>query len=286
MATGRMLRSQISVSPQVNDLSLKAALLFTWLIPHVDDFGRLHADERRIKATIVPMREDIKIDDIKESLMEMYDQKLIVLYMIEDELYLQLTKFEKHQQGLHKRTSSKIPPPESANLLDSGKFPEIPGNSCLTEQNRTEENRTGTEQKNSSEAKKPASSPVDFPQDIFISIPLVDGSEFPIGETMVDEFQKCYPGVDVRQSLRSIRGWCISNPKKRKTRRGILRCVNGWLSDNQNKSGNMREQSFQPRMLNNYDRNTLVLEQIIREEEAKYGKQNLIDSGITHDHDG
>lgn len=142
MATGRMLRSKISISPQVNDLSLKAALLFTWIIPHVDDFGRIHADPRRIKATIVPMRNDITIDDIKESLIDMYDQKLIILYTIEDELYLQLCKFEHHQQGLHKRTASKLPSPEAANLLDSGKFREIPGNSCLTELNRTELNRT------------------------------------------------------------------------------------------------------------------------------------------------
>jgi uncharacterized phage protein (TIGR02220 family) len=148
MATGRMLRAKISVSPQVNDLSLKSALIFTWIIPHVDDYGRLNADPRRLKAIIVPMREDITIDDIKESLIDIYDQKLIVLYMVDDEIYLELTKFEKNQGGLHKRTASKIPPPETASLKgfdcfpgNSGKFREIPGNSPPIELNRTELNR-------------------------------------------------------------------------------------------------------------------------------------------------
>lgn len=129
MASGRMLRGQISVSMQVNDLSLKAALLFTWLIPHVDDFGRFYGEPRRIKAIVVPMRDDIKIDDIKGALIEMYDQKLIILYVVDGETYLELSKFETHQQGLHKRTSSKFPSPKAASLLDSRKFPEIPGNS-------------------------------------------------------------------------------------------------------------------------------------------------------------
>lgn len=138
MATGRMLRSQISVSTQVNDLSLKAALLFTWIIPHLDDFGRMTGDPRKIKAIVVPMRDDIKVDDIGSYLIEMYDQKLIYLYAVDGETYLQFTKFEKHQSGLHKRTSSKVPPPEAAPDKDSRNFPEIPGDSFPTELKRTE----------------------------------------------------------------------------------------------------------------------------------------------------
>lgn len=143
MATGRMLRAQISCSPQVNDLSLKAALLFTWMIPHVDDFGRMQANPRRIKAIVVPMRDDINLKEIHSALLEMEKQNLLVLYSVENELYISMRKFEQHQQGLHKRTQSKFPPPpcpEAALNKDSGKFREIPGNSHPT---RT---RTRTEQ--------------------------------------------------------------------------------------------------------------------------------------------
>lgn len=160
MASGRMLRSQISLSPQVNDLCLKGALLFTWIIPHVDDFGRLNADPRRIKAKIVPMRDDIPSNEILSLLEEMQSKNLIVLYTIEDEIYLQLSKFEKHQSGLHKRTESKIPPPEAALNLDSGKFREIPGNSYPT--------RTGTELEQEENLKTNTSpSAPDLVQEIF-----------------------------------------------------------------------------------------------------------------------
>ena len=142
MASGRMLRSQISCSPQVNDLSLKAALLFTWIIPHLDDFGRMQANPRRLKAVVVPMRDDIDLRDIHASLLEMEKQNLLSLYSVENELYISVSKFEQHQQGLHKRTISKFPPPpalEAALNLDSGKFREIPGDSPRTEQNRREQ---------------------------------------------------------------------------------------------------------------------------------------------------
>ena len=138
-----MLRSQISLSEQVNDMSLKSTLLFTWLIAHVDDFGRILANPKRLKALIFPLRDDISVDDIKESLIDMYDHKLAILYMIEDNVYLELTKFDNHQGGLHKRTASKIPPPEAASHKgfdvfpgNSGKFREIPGDSPRIEQNR------------------------------------------------------------------------------------------------------------------------------------------------------
>lgn len=164
MASGRMIRSQISLSPQVNDLCLKGALLFTWLIPHVDDYGRVNADPRRIKAKIVPMRDDIPSSEILLLLKEMESKNLIVLYTIEDEIYLQLTKFEKHQSGLHKRTESKIPPPEAALNLDSWKFREIPGNSYPTRTGT----RTGTELEQEENLKTNTSpSAPDLVQEIF-----------------------------------------------------------------------------------------------------------------------
>ncbi|MGN6347073.1 MAG: conserved phage C-terminal domain-containing protein [Candidatus Nitrosocosmicus sp.] len=114
MATGRMVRNQISVSPQVNDLSLKGALLFTWLIPHADDFGRLYANPRRIKAKVVPMRDDITSQDIEECLNEMMEKGLINIYENNEEKFLELTGFDRHQDGLQKRSPSAIPAPSGS----------------------------------------------------------------------------------------------------------------------------------------------------------------------------
>jgi len=72
----------------------------------------------------------------------------------------------------------------------------------------------------------------DPPKAIF-ELPLNDKSLFPITQTQVDEWANLYPAVDVMQQLRSMRGWLDANPTKRKTRSGILRFVNSWLSREQ-----------------------------------------------------
>lgn len=71
----------------------------------------------------------------------------------------------------------------------------------------------------------------------FITLPLIDKTEFLVSFAMVEEFSSCYPAVDVEASFRAMRAWCISNPRQRKTRTGILRFVNIWLSKDQDRGG-------------------------------------------------
>jgi hypothetical protein len=68
------------------------------------------------------------------------------------------------------------------------------------------------------------------------TLPLNDGSEWEIYVSDVDELQPLYPAVDVRQELRSMKGWLIGNPKLRKTRRGIRRFISSWLEGEQDKA--------------------------------------------------
>jgi len=70
----------------------------------------------------------------------------------------------------------------------------------------------------------------------FITLPLNDGSEFPIGKERVHEWQSLYPAIDVAQEIRNYRGWAINNPTNRKTRGGILKSVNSWLAKEQNQA--------------------------------------------------
>jgi len=61
-----------------------------------------------------------------------------------------------------------------------------------------------------------------------------DGTDFEISVETVAELSGLYPAVDVAQQLRSMRGWLLANPKNRKTKAGIMRFVNSWLSREQN----------------------------------------------------
>ncbi len=64
---------------------------------------------------------------------------------------------------------------------------------------------------------------------------LNDGKEWKPSETLFAEYVRLYPNVDVKQQFNKMRGWCISNPTKRKTRRGITKFVNSWLTKEQDR---------------------------------------------------
>lgn len=73
------------------------------------------------------------------------------------------------------------------------------------------------------------------PHDSTLSLILNDNTEWTPSQSEIDEFSKLYPNVDVIAELRKMRGWCIGNPKKRKTRYGVKRFVTAWLGKEQDK---------------------------------------------------
>lgn len=82
-----------------------------------------------------------------------------------------------------------------------------------------------------------------------VELPLNDGSNFDIFQGQVDQWQALYPAVDVLQQLRNMKGWLLANPKKRKTKAGVLRFVTAWLSREQDKGGNFHEREKRPEPL-------------------------------------
>ncbi|MEA5085078.1 MAG: DUF4373 domain-containing protein [Lachnospiraceae bacterium] len=76
-----------------------------------------------------------------------------------------------------------------------------------------------------------------------ISLPLNDNSEYPITEKEIEVWKELYPSVNILQELRKYKGWALTNPKKRKTRGGILRSVNSWLAKEQDKGGSPQNNS-------------------------------------------
>lgn len=72
-------------------------------------------------------------------------------------------------------------------------------------------------------------------KEIFISLPLNDKSEHEVEKSEVDTWKDLYPSVNVEQELRGMKGWLIANPTKRKTKKGINRFINNWLSREQDK---------------------------------------------------
>jgi DNA replication protein DnaC len=160
MANRRMIGKSISLSDQVNSMPVYGQLLFTWMVPHADDWGRMRGKPSVVKATVVPLH-DVTLEQIDECLNAMAAARLILRYVVDGEQFICFPKWDQHQTGLHKRVASKIPPPpvESAQLElteapdelipgSSRKFPEVPGSSGIFPRNITELNLTeqkGTE---------------------------------------------------------------------------------------------------------------------------------------------
>jgi hypothetical protein len=149
MASKRMISKSISLSLQVNSMTLLSQHLFTWMIPHADDYGRMTGNPAVIRAMVMPMCTVIQVapgveaqvqitNEIVDSCLdEMASNNLIVRYTVGGEAFLAFPKWEEHQT-LSKRAISKIPvPPVSGGILEnpgsSGKILENPGSAGETQ---------------------------------------------------------------------------------------------------------------------------------------------------------
>lgn len=89
------------------------------------------------------------------------------------------------------------------------------------------------EQDQEEESAEQDSPPPDDP--VVVLIPLNTGDEFPVTESKARELAELYPAVDVPQALRNMRGWCLANPRRRKTKSGVLDFITSWLARDQNR---------------------------------------------------
>lgn len=109
MAKARMLHKKISVSAQVNKLSLPAKLLFTWMIAHADDEGRLKGDSPSVKATVIPMA-TWSFKRVKVYLDEIKSHGLVHFWEENGDWFIEFTKWSEHQQIRKDRFEpSKLP---------------------------------------------------------------------------------------------------------------------------------------------------------------------------------
>ena len=83
-------------------------------------------------------------------------------------------------------------------------------------------------------------------QETFIQIVLNDGTFYPVTLQDVEEFRQYYPAVDVESEIRKVAAWSKNNPTKRKTRGGVRKFINGWLSRAQDKGGSSGDDYMKP----------------------------------------
>ena len=95
------------------------ALLWPWLLVHLDDWGRSSASPRRLKAAVAPMMNSVTMDTITKALHAFADHHLIALYEVDGQSYLAVNpeKWWRYQTHIHKskrdNDQSAIPAPPS-----------------------------------------------------------------------------------------------------------------------------------------------------------------------------
>lgn len=62
-----------------------------------------------------------------------------------------------------------------------------------------------------------------------ISIPIVGGGEHPVTQADIDQWAELFIGIDVLEQLRMAKAWCLGNPQRQKTARGVGKFITGWL---------------------------------------------------------
>jgi hypothetical protein len=155
MAKARMLHNKISRSLQVNRLSLEAQLLFTWLISHADDEGRLYGEPEYIKGTVVPLKEDWTSKDVARYLDEIKEQGLIYSWQDIDRTAIQLVKWGEHQQIRTDRFKPSLVPsyPGNDNHKTTKRQPSV--NQTTTQVNITEDSKKEIEKSETNSEFKP-----------------------------------------------------------------------------------------------------------------------------------
>ena len=86
-------------SDRVNSLTAEAERFFTRLIMKADDFGRYHADPKRLKAFLFPLNDDLRETDISRWLAECEQAGLMRFYEVSGKRYLELWNFGQRLAG-------------------------------------------------------------------------------------------------------------------------------------------------------------------------------------------
>lgn len=224
----RFIKESICTSESIDGLSWFEEVFFYRLIVNCDDFGRFDARPAVLKSRLFPLKDRMTLKDVSNALTKLAEMGIVMLYECDGKPYLYLPTWLVHQTK--RATKSKFPAPNDNLKTFENNCNQSKTDSPVFDIRNSEFDIRNSEFDDSAESKTASTPPV-------ITLQLNTGAEYPILQPFVDEMQELYPAVDVMQELRSMKAWCIANPQKRKTKSGIVRFVNSWLSREQNKGG-------------------------------------------------
>ena len=230
MARIRTIKPEFPQSESMGRVSRESRLCFVLLWTLADDAGRLRGNSRMLASLLYPYDDDAK-KHIDSWLDQLSSEGCITRYEVDGTSYIQVNNWAAHQK-IDKPSASKLPAFESIR--------EDSRNVVVGKEGNGMEWKGGD-----APPPSPPAPPPPEPEAV-VSLPLIDKTEYPITQPMVDEWATSYPAVDVPQPLREMRAWCIANPANRKTAKGVNAFVVRWLGKEQDKAPRLKVAANEP----------------------------------------
>ena len=232
----RVIKESLTSSEKIASLTDFEFRLWIGLITQADDAGRGDARAAIIKGHIFPLRDRITNRDISDALHGLAAKGCVSLYEVDGRPYFWLPSWAKHQRI--REAKPKFPAPPSEKVPQSKETPyDLPFAATCGEPPRTAAN-CGLNPIQSNPIQSESNTAQSGEEEIEIKLILNTGELYPISREKADRWRELFPSVDVNQELKKMSSWLENNPKNRKTKSGILRFCNGWLSRAQDKGGN------------------------------------------------
>lgn len=250
MARIRTIKPEMWGSEGIGSCSLAARLTFIGLISIADDEGRGHGHPRYLFGQLHAYSPDLDLAALARALAELArvpegpgQKPLVVFYQSGGSTYYWLPGFlGPNGQKIDHPSPSKLPPPPEKAGDDESLLPFLnkdenararEGSRGLALEGKGED-RIGQERRGE---ERLAPSPSDS-SPTFMKFPVVGKEkEWGLTEAKAREYREAFPGVDVDQELKALRQWCVDNPTRRKTFRGMPAFLSRNLARKQDRGG-------------------------------------------------
>ena len=240
MANKRMFAMQIVDSDAFLDMPLSTQCLYFHLNMRADDDGFV-GNPKRIQRLIGASSDDLKLL-IAKSFVLTFDNGVIVIKhwrmhnTLSSSRYTETVyKDEKNSLLLKDNKSYSL---TSGTPLNDAKYIEM---SKRQVRRTIDEHQTNTDidivldidldEEKEILKEKESEPPI-------LSMMLETGDAYEITESMRKDWQQLHPQVDVLKEMQAMKAWLYANPTKRKTKRGMKRFINGWLTRSSRENNN------------------------------------------------
>lgn len=246
MAEARLINKKIILSRKLNSVSEGAENLYYRLLVISDDFGCYHADPDIIKGQAYTLRK-ITPRQIWNRLRELVSIRLIKMYQIEGEIYIEITKFEAHQRFRKDiKRKNLFPSFQQGSRYEPVTTWNVPSSSVNKNHNRNR-NRSNhiissvvnkyciKKDNNITPDSRNILSPPHCNQKKEIIFNFKTGKFEGILKKDISGWEGAYPACDIMLEIKKAAQYMIANPKKKK--KNWRRYITGWLNRTQEKGG-------------------------------------------------